>query len=105
VTPEQAIQLNKERISLKIKMVAELLISFMDDVLIEEIKSLEKGTPQKFCMRYFATTHLTNKDKNLFVEHKFAIAKNIVNHYNEHRWEAYIIENSNLVISIEIPGE
>lgn len=102
MTPEQAFQMNKRKLSLDVIRVSELLIAFIDEILVKEIKSLFMDEPQEFSMRAFADQKLNHKDNRLFDENIQAVVDDIVRQYNSEGWTSKIIPETNLVISIKV---
>lgn len=102
MNPEQAKKLNGRKLALNIVRVSEMLTSFMDEVLVDEIDTLLQGVSQSFSMRTFADAHLSNKDEHLFTDNILPICGDIVRHYYNNGWSAHIVENSDLVIVINV---
>jgi hypothetical protein len=102
MNPTQAKQLNRKKLTLNIIKVADLLIEFMDEILITEIDSLTNGGFQDFSMKVFASARLQNDDNNFFVNNTDAIIAYIVHKYNGDGWEARRLPDTDVVMQIKI---
>ena len=102
INPKQAVKLNKRKLALNIVRISGILIGQIDEVLADEIDSLIERKPQEFSMRQFADAYLENKDRIIFHKNRLAITQDIEKKYNNNGWDALIIAESDIVMSIKI---